>query len=137
MKKFILGSIFLLTSIPGFASQCFIAFKSISLEHGCIESTSKRLLSKELDSAEDCFYEAIRLSKKQPLALKMNQFKLGGCGPDGSYPVTKYNFVDWQFGSIFDLEWPVKGKVNALTERNIDGFQDGNQVYDKEGFLIH
>ncbi len=135
--KIILLSLLLLVSTSSFASRCFLEFKKISVEYGCIEKTSARTLVKELNTVEECYNEAIRMSKVQPIAQKSRIAQMDTCGPDGIFTVIEYFFVAWQYGSFYDFEWPISGKVNLLTNKNIDGFQDGNQVYDKNGFILH
>lgn len=98
---------------------------------------SDRVFEKPLKTAEQCFNQAIKLSKTQPLVKRLDVRAYGACGPVGHYTVIKYSFVEWQFGSLTSFEWPIKGKVNALTEGNVEGFNDGNQVFDGDRYLIH
>ncbi len=125
-------------SMSIFSKECSLKFKEISQEHGCVIDISNRVLTKNLKTDQDCFNEAIRVSKELPTLRKFIKSKTGWqCGPDGSYLVTNYSFVEWRSGLLLDFEIPVSGRVNSLTVSNIEGYQKGNQVFDDEGYIIH
>jgi len=138
MKVLLLG-LAIIASAESFARECTFKFKEISLEHGCVSNASNRVLRKNFETAEDCFNEAIQLAKKVPLrriALVSN-VGLVVCGQNGIHEDILYSFVEWKFGSLLNFEMPVSGKVNAQTGQNVNGLQDGNQVFDEAGYLIH